>query len=148
MNIRREQESGHGGADEDRRPLLHQRLSWHEMVTTSWFVVRPEELSSVESVPVFGICFSGRPPRAVERRDLEPPAAHPLRRTGGVILVHTLINAKGKVVKAQILRGPADLQDAVVRCLRQWRFEPALAHGRKPAAVHFTVALPVEPGGP
>lgn len=111
-----------------------------------WFVVNPEEVSSLKSVPVFGICFSGRRPRAVERAGLEPPVAHPLRRTGGVVIVHTLINSKGRIVKAQILRGPADLQDAVARCLRQWRFEPALAHGRKPAAVHFTLTLPVYPG--
>jgi TonB family protein len=110
-----------------------------------WFVVNPEELPSLQSVPVFGVCFSGKPPRAVEKAELTLPAAHPLRRTGGVIIVHTLINAKGQVVKAQILRGPADLQDAVARCLRQWRFEPAVTRDRKPAAVHFTLALSVNP---
>ena len=110
-----------------------------------WFVVNPEELPSVESVPVFRVCFSGKPPRALEKAELALPAAHPFRRTGGVIVVHTLINAKGQVVKAQILRGPADLQDAVARCLRQWRFEPAVTRDRKPAAVHFTLTLPVYP---
>lgn len=109
-----------------------------------WFVVNPQELSSL-TVPVFGVCFSGKPPRAVEKTALALPAAHSLRRTGGVIIVHTLINAKGQVVKAQILRGPADLQDAVARCLRQWRFEPAVTHDRKPASVHFTLALSVNP---
>jgi TonB family protein len=111
----------------------------------AWFVVNPEELSSLQSVPVFGVCFRGKPPRAVEKTELALPATHPLRRTGGVIIVHTLINAKGQVVKAQILKGPADLQDAVARCLRQWRFEPAVTHDRKPAAVHFTLALSVYP---
>jgi hypothetical protein len=107
-----------------------------------WFVVNPQELPSL-TAPVFGICFSGKRPRAVQKAELALPAAHPLRRTGGVIIVHTLINAKGQVVKAQILRGPADLQDAVARCLRQWRFEPAVTHDRKPAAVHFMLTLSV-----
>ncbi len=145
---------GHGFLYRPRAEWIGPALAWSRQRSVPpvqaakeapWFVVNPEELPSL-TTPVFGVCFSGKPPRAVEKAELALPAAHPLRRTGGVLIVHTLINAKGQVVKAQILKGPAGLQDAVARCLRRWRFEPVLTRDRKPATVHFTLTLSVQPG--
>jgi TonB family protein len=110
-----------------------------------WFVVNQAELRSIEGVPIGAVCFNGSPPKPVATRLLELPDTHPFRRGGGVVVVHTVINAKGLVVKAQILRGPEtpELREAVVRCLREWRYEPARDRHGAPWAVHFMVTLAV-----
>lgn len=114
-----------------------------------WFVVAPAELASIEGVPVHAVCFSGTPPKERVKAELELPPRHPWREGGGVLIAHALINARGLVVKAQVLKGPdePETRDAVARCLAQWRFEPAVDREGKPAAVHFLLALPVAPGG-
>ena len=116
----------------------------------AWIVVDPEELASIEGMPIGGVCFSGRAPRPLQRADLEIPKAHPLHRIGAVLVVHTLINTRGRVVKAQILKGPdtATIRAAVAQCLKAWRFEPAIDDQGKPAAVHFILTLPVTPQVP
>jgi TonB family protein len=118
----------------------------HREPASDWFIVNPTELPSLQGSPIYGVCFSGHAPKAIVKSELRLPVGHPLRSSGGVLIVHTLINAKGSVVKAQILKGPdsPELRAAVADCLARWRFEPAFdAHG-KPAAVHFTISLAVK----
>jgi len=112
-----------------------------------WFTVHPERLALLGNSVVYGVCFDGAPPRALVHPPLDLPPGHPLRRLGGVVIAHCLIDPEGWVVQAQLLRGPDRpvLRAALVRTLARWRFEPARRHGQ-PAAVHYAVSLSVEPG--
>jgi TonB family protein len=96
---------------------------------------------------VYAVCFDGTPPQALVHPPLDLPPGHPLRRTGGIVIAHCLIDPEGWVVQVQLLKGPdrPALRQALVRTLAQWRFEPARHQGR-PAAVHYAIALRVERG--
>jgi protein TonB len=54
-----------------------------------------------------------------------PPEA--LRqRMAGTVKVHVVIGANGAVEKAEPLNGPALLEEAALRAVQQWRYEPTM----------------------
>src|SRR4051812_8566895 len=85
----------------------------------SWIPVHPERLALLGHQPVYAVCFDGAPPRALVHPPLDLPPGHPLRRTGGIVIAHCLIDPEGWVVQVQILRGPDRpvLREALVRTL-------------------------------
>ncbi|HZF07848.1 MAG TPA: energy transducer TonB [Thermoanaerobaculia bacterium] len=113
-----------------------------------WLPVHSERLALLGHQPVYAVCFHGVPPRALVHPSLDLPLGHPLRRLGGIVIAHCLIDPQGWVVQAQILAGPDRpvLREALVRALARWRFEPARRPNGQPAAVHYAVSLRVEPG--
>jgi hypothetical protein len=108
-----------------------------------WIPVHPERQARLAGKPVHGICFGGTPPRQVAGGAPRLAPDSPLRRTGGVIVAHCLVDDEGYVVAFQVLKAPAGtVPQAVAGALAAWRFEPARQAGR-PVAVHYTVAIPL-----
>jgi TonB family protein len=58
----------------------------------------------------------------------------------GVVLIQALVIEDGSVADTRLVKSLPGLDDAAIASVRQWRFKPALAHG-KPVAVW--VAVPV-----
>jgi hypothetical protein len=106
--------------------------------------VHPERKQRLIGAPIGEVCFDGIPPEKVAGRPPELPPQSVYRRLGGVLVVHCLVDDEGYVVEAQLWRAldPAD-RLAVVRMLAGWRFAPARRRDGRPAAVHFTVKIPV-----
>lgn len=72
------------------------------------------------------------------------------RRAGlsGVVIVESVIDEKGKVVNARILKGlPLGLNEAALAAVNTWKFKPAKMN-RKPVKVYYvlTINFYVEPG--
>jgi TonB family protein len=113
-----------------------------------WLPVHPERRALLGQTTVYAVCFDGVPPRARVHPPLDLPPGDPLRRTGGILIAHCLVDPQGWVVQAQLLKGPdtPTVREALVRTLAQWRFEPARRPNGQPAAVHFVVTLRVERG--
>jgi Gram-negative bacterial TonB protein C-terminal len=108
-----------------------------------WVPVHPERQARLAGTPVHGICFGGTPPRKVAGGPPWLPPDSPLRRTGGVIVAHCLVDDEGYVVAFQVLKAPAGTDSQTVAgALAAWRYEPARQAGR-PVAVHYTVAIPL-----
>jgi hypothetical protein len=107
-----------------------------------WVPVHPERQARLAGKPVHGICVGGTPPRKLSG---EPPRLapdSPLRRTGGVLVAHCLVDDEGYVVAFQVLKAPPGIDpQALAGALANWRFEPARKAGR-PIAVHYTVSIP------
>jgi TonB family protein len=60
--------------------------------------------------------------------------------TSGAIILELTIDARGKVSDVNVLRNMPLLEEAAVRAVRQWEFEPVLVNG-KPVAVLMTVSV-------
>lgn len=92
---------------------------------SDWFVIDPAENSAIAGDCIHGIGFDGLPPQPIERRPLELPAgANPERRP---VIVETVIGPSGRIARARIVKGPTgpEIEQAVVRALEEWWFEPA-----------------------
>jgi protein TonB len=71
-----------------------------------------------------------RPPRLTSSlRPVYPQPAF-VTRTQGRVVVEILIDADGSVVDTRVVVSIPALDAAAVECVRQWRFEPAMKHGR------------------
>jgi TonB-like protein len=108
-----------------------------------WIPVHPKRQARLAGKPVHGICFGGTPPRQLAGGPPRLPPDSPLRRTGGAIVAHCLVDDEGYVAAFQLLKAPAGIDpQALAEALTTWRFEPARQAGR-PVAVHYTVAIPL-----
>ncbi|HEV3454967.1 MAG TPA: hypothetical protein VHG32_00335 [Thermoanaerobaculia bacterium] len=109
-----------------------------------WTPVHPERLQRLTGVPIGEVCFDGTPPKKLAGNAPELPPGSAYLRFGGVLIAHCLVDDEGYVVEAQLWKtpDPADRQ-AVARALAGWRFAPARRRDGHPAAVHFTVAIPI-----
>lgn len=66
----------------------------------------------------------------------------------GVVIVEAIIDEKGHVINARILKGlPLGLDQAALEAVQTWRFKPAKLN-RKPVKVYYTLTVnfQVEPG--
>ena len=115
-----------------------------------WTPVHPERKQRLMGAPIGEVCFDGTAPRKLAGKPPELPPSSAYRHQGGVLLAHCLVDDEGWVVEAQLWKvpDPADRQ-AVARALAAWRFAPARRRDGRPAAVHFTVTIPIarEPDG-
>jgi len=112
--------------------------------------VHPERQARLAGKPVYGVCFDGTAPRKLAGGPPRLPPDSPLRRYGGVIIAHCLVDDEGYVVAFQLLKAAAGTDpQAVASALAGWRFAPARRAGRT-VAVHFMVSIPVprNPGSP
>ena len=109
-----------------------------------WTSVHPERKHRLIGVAVGAVCFDGTPPKKLVGKPPELPPSSVYRRFGGVLVAHCLVDDEGYVVEAQLWRtpDPGDRQ-AVARALAGWRFAPARRRDGHPAAVHFTVQIPI-----
>lgn len=85
-----------------------------------------------------------KPPVAVYHpAPVYPEAALAVRRQGAVI-VEAVIDRKGSVVEAKVLRDLGfGLGEAALRAIRTWRYQPATLDGR-PVTVYLTVTVKFE----
>jgi TonB family protein len=71
-----------------------------------------------------------------------PPASYPpmaLRaRLQGVVVIDALVDTSGKVTAMKVVSGLADLQQAAMEAVHNWKYEPAQLNGQ-PIAVHTKV---------
>jgi periplasmic protein TonB len=68
------------------------------------------------------------------------PALAQAARQEGVVILETIIDARGAVEKVHVLRGYPLLDQAAIDAVRQWRFTPALLNGQ-PVPVVMTVTV-------
>lgn len=93
------------------------------------------------ATPVLGIDHLDRTPRAVAQPAPDYPFA--LRQSGvtGQVFVEFEVDTAGRVVTARIVRGgEKEFEEAALRAVLQWRFEPGRKDGR---AVPFRMAVPI-----
>jgi len=113
-----------------------------------WFVVDQARLEAIKGMKPIAGCCDCTPPKVRERKPLDLAAGDPLRASGGTVIVETLIDLRGRVVKAKIRKGmdrPA-LRRAVIDSLRGWRFTPARKGNGRPLAVYYNLAIEVPRG--
>lgn len=113
-----------------------------------WFVVSESTLATVDEARIGRIGFPGTPPRTVRRGRLEAPDGHPLAREGGVVIVTSVVAPNGRIARARVVRGveTPELRANLVRCLRDYEFEPAMYEGEG-WAVEYSLSLRVRPPG-
>jgi protein TonB len=88
-------------------------------------------------VPVSGV---ERPPRLVRQTKPVYPQEAFRTRVDGEVLLEIVIDAYGKVAQARVLRSIPLLDASAIEAVYEWRFEPALKHGRPvPALGRATV---------
>jgi periplasmic protein TonB len=78
-----------------------------------------------------------RPPRAI--RLTRPPYPHEAfaKKVEGTVEVEIVIDARGSVVAARVVRSIPLLDTAALATVREWRFVPALKHGQPVASIAF-----------
>lgn len=101
-----------------------------------------------------GLQESGKPDKRtgfVELGEVKPPklikAVTPLyplnaRRLGfeGVVIIEATTDLKGRVAKTKVLKSVPLLDQAAVKAIKQWVYEPLVIDGR-PRAIVFTVSI-------
>jgi len=62
-------------------------------------------------------------------------------RLDGTVLLRIVIDSKGAVKKARVVRGIAhDVDECAIKAVREWRFQPAAKDG-KPVAVSIDIEI-------
>src|SRR6478736_3143338 len=80
------------------------------------------------------------PPRKIYDAKVEYPQAAQDARITGVVTIEATIGVDGTVTDAQVLKGVAELDDAALAAVRQWRFEPVWLNG-EPVPVIITLTV-------
>jgi protein TonB len=79
------------------------------------------------------------PRKIVDMKPIYPALAQAARKEG-VVILETIIDARGEVEAVRVLRGYELLNQAAVDAVSQWRFTPALLNGQ-PVPVVMTVTV-------
>jgi protein TonB len=79
------------------------------------------------------------PRKIVDVKPIYPTLAQTARKEG-VVILETIIDARGEVEAVRVLRGYELLNQAAVDAVSQWRFTPALLNGQ-PVPVVMTVTV-------
>jgi TonB family protein len=73
-----------------------------------------------------------------------PPASYPpaaqLHRVQGLVVIDAVVDTNGKVASMNVVSGPKELQDAAMRSVRNWKYQPAQLNGQ-PIPVHTQVTV-------
>ena len=80
------------------------------------------------------------PPRKIYDVKAEYPIAAKDAGITGVVRIETTVGVDGTVIDTRVLQGVAELDDAAVAAVRQWRFEPVLLNG-EPVPVIVEIAV-------
>ena len=70
-----------------------------------------------------------QPPRKIHDVKAEYPQAALDARITGVVTIEATVGVDGTITEAEVLKGVAELNDAALTSVRQWRFEPVLLNG-------------------
>lgn len=110
-----------------------------------WFVVDQARLEAIKGMKPIGMCCTCTPPKVLEKKPVDLPADDPLRASGRALIVQTVIDTHGRIVKARIFQGvdaPAQ-RAAIIRSFRAWRLEPAHKRDGRPILVYYMLAIEV-----
>jgi len=112
---------------------------------SDWFVVDAAEAEVIAGIGEDRILLNAIAPVLLERPEFVMPDRDSPVPWYGVILVHTIVGPNGRIARARIDKGPVlqGLEEAIARCLRDWRFTPGHLPGGGPRAVHYYVRLPI-----
>jgi TonB family protein len=85
-----------------------------------------------------------RAPRPIRITRPEYPAAAFKKRVEGTVVIEILIDTQGRVAKRRVIQSVPGLDEAALKCISQWRFEPALKDGKPVATIahapiHFRI---------
>lgn len=81
-----------------------------------------------------------RPPERTVFVKPEYPMMARLARTGGKVILEIVVGLKGDVEEVRILKPDPLFEQAAIEAVKQWRYRPALQHGR-PVRVYMTVVV-------
>ena len=96
---------------------------------------------TVEPLDIHRVGGEVEPPRVVRR--VQPKYTEEARqeRLQGVTILEAVIDEHGEVAEIRVLKGlGSGLDTAAVDAVKQWKFVPAMLHG-KPVAVYFTLTV-------
>lgn len=81
-----------------------------------------------------------RPPRKLV--NLDPVYPEDARTAGieGIVVLDIVIGGDGSVIQTQVVRSIAELEQAAIDAVMQWKFEPTLLNG-EPVEVQMNVAI-------
>ena len=68
------------------------------------------------------------------------PQLAKVARVEGDVLLSAVIAANGEMQQLQVASGPALLQDAALKAVRQWRFRPYILNG-KPIEIEARITI-------
>jgi len=86
-------------------------------------------------------------PELVHSVEPEYPEAARRARLRGVVVIETVVDRDGAVVRPRVVRnttGSGECAEAALRAVRQWRYRPAQFEDR-PVASHLTLAIEFRP---
>src|SRR3989442_947343 len=81
-----------------------------------------------------------RPPELIFKKQPEYPEMARRARIEGRVILEAIINSNGDVENVKVLRSIPLLDNAAITAVKQWKYKPALQHGR-PVKVFFTVMV-------
>jgi TonB family protein len=79
-------------------------------------------------------------PKAIKQRKPEYPPEAAAQGLRGIVIVELIIDEKGKVESAQIVRSVPGFDEAALAAAREWEYEPTRVDGH-PVKVHLTVPI-------
>jgi TonB family protein len=79
-------------------------------------------------------------PKAIKQRKPEYPPEAAAQGLRGIVIVELIIDEKGKVESAQIVRSVPGFDEAALAAAREWEYEPTKVDGH-PVKVHLTVPI-------
>jgi TonB family protein len=92
-------------------------------------------------VSVYQVSGNVKAPEKIHAPEPIYPEEARLAHIQGVVILQTIIDAKGDVTDIRVLKGlPSGLTEAAVAAVSQWRFRPATLEG-VPVAVHYLVTI-------
>jgi TonB family protein len=88
---------------------------------------------------------AAKPGKSAERKVLHQakvvyPESAKAKGIEGEVLLDVLVTAAGEVTDVKVVKGPAELTDASVASVRQWRYAAAPADSRMTLTIRFTLS--------
>jgi len=81
-----------------------------------------------------------KPPKIIKKVIPEYPKVARQARIARVVTIEITEDENGKVIKTKVLKGHPLLNDAAVKAVKQWKFEPFIIDGN-PSPVKFTIKI-------
>ncbi len=112
------------------------------VVDTNLFAVPRSNEPAVPAAPAVAPPMGGqlKQPRLIDAPPVSYPQAAQLHRVQGIVVIDALVDTNGKVESMSVVSGPAELQEAAMRSVRNWKYQPAQLNGQ-PIAVHTRVSV-------
>jgi protein TonB len=81
-------------------------------------------------LPIETVDTPDRPPRLLSLVKPKYPNDAFVKKTEGTVMIEIVVDVRGRVVRARVVRSVPGLDEAALQAVRQWVFTPALHAGR------------------